>query len=67
MEAPLARRSTTSEYQPAPPINRLGGPAGSFASRGAVRVNNTGGVKVNVGCAPPPGSTRGFALRLALR
>lgn len=63
----MANRSTSSEYQPPPPINRIGGPAGSFSSRGGVRVNNTGGVKVNCGCAPPPGSTRGIALRLALR
>ena len=63
----MANRSNTSEYQPAPPINRLGGPAGSFAARGAVRTDNTGGVKSNCGCPPPPGSTRGIAIRIALR
>jgi len=63
----MAVRSTTSEYQPAPPILRLTTKTGDFNNVFVARTTNTGGVKANV-CVPPlPGSTRMLALRLALR
>jgi len=63
----MPARSTTSEFQPAPPINRIATKGGDFANRCAFRTVNSGGIKPNVGCPPPPGSTRQLALRLTLR
>ena len=60
-------RSNTSEYQLAPPILRLTTKTGDFNNVLVARTSNTGGVKANA-CVPPlPGSTRMWAIRLALR
>jgi hypothetical protein len=53
-------RSTTSEYQPSPPINRIPAKGGKIYT-GIVFRDGTAtnpGVKPNMCVAPPPGETR---------
>jgi len=50
----MATRSTTSEYQPAPPANRLAGYKGSTPRRCAIKAGNSpANVKVNASSALP--------------
>lgn len=52
-------RSTTSQYQPAPPINRLPRKGGKVYT--GIKFRDTGvnhGVKPNMCVAPPVGETR---------
>jgi len=58
----MATRSTTSEYQPSPPINRLN--RGKVMGRLAIRstVAATHGVKPNMCIAPATNGERAFGL-----
>ena len=50
----MAARSSTSEYQPAPPANRLSGYKGSVPRRCAIKAGNVpANVKVNASSALP--------------
>jgi len=52
-------RSSTSEYQPSPPINRLN--RGRVTARGAVKTTASNpGVKPNCCCAPATNGERAF-------
>jgi hypothetical protein len=56
----MPTRSTTSEYQPSPPINRIPAKGGKIYT-GIVFRDGTAtnpGVKPNMCVAPPPGETR---------
>jgi hypothetical protein len=63
----MSRRSNNSEYQPAPPINRIPYRKGVFGIAIAVREGNTGGVKPNTSVPPPPGSKRQIAIRFTMK
>lgn len=55
----MPARSTTSQYQPAPPINRLPTKGGKVYTGIKFRDGSTNpGVKPNMCVAPPPGETR---------
>lgn len=55
----MPARSTTSEYQPSPPINVLSTKGGRVFVGIAFRDGATNaGVKPNMCVAPPPGETR---------
>ena len=58
----MAVRSTTSEYQPSPPVNRLRDPGGRLSNKIAIRQGQTSGtgVKPNMCCAPATNGERAF-------
>lgn len=57
----MPTRSSTSEYQPSPPINRVRAKGGKVAARLAIK--KTGfhpGVKPNIGAPPATNGERAF-------
>jgi hypothetical protein len=60
----MADRSSASEYQPSPPINRLRDPGGRLANKIAIRKGTTSGtgVKPNMCCAPATNGERALGL-----
>lgn len=60
----MATRSTASEYQPAPPINRLRtSRAGTVTARGGYKDSSSNpGIKPNMCCAPATNGDRAAGL-----
>ena len=57
----MPTRSSTSEFQPSPPINRVPSNGGRVAARLAIKkAGSNPGVKPNLCCAPATNGERAF-------